>query len=142
MPDNHIEREINEILSGIEYFPSAQSRYAHACKWTLRRTADAFSDWQRSVAQQLARVSISQVVLLSFLMIIGSFFFRRFSPVLTAWVLLAGGVLFAVSFAALVFSSRGGGSAQPRYWRGRELSYRSAPLSTRIRRWLSNHSRR
>lgn len=149
---DRIEREINEILDKIEHFPSPESRRARARRRTARRIADAVAARQRTVLAWSGRFSISQVMLLSFLLILGSFFFRRFSPAFMQWVLIAGVVLFVSSFALFIFGGRGvrgggGGPGRPRtpesrYWRGRELDYSATSLGTRFRRWLGNLRRR
>ena len=139
MPDDRLEREINEILDNIKRFPGPETRRARARKRVLRQFANSVASAQRVVARQLSRVSIGQVMLLSFLIIVGSFFFLRFSPVLRQWALLAGVVLFASSFAVLVFTQ--GGSGQGGYWRGREIGARSPQLAARLRRWFSSRRR-
>lgn len=140
MPDDRLEREINEILDKIEQFPTPESRRARARKRFFRRLANSVSEAQRAVVRQLARISISQVMLLSLALIAGAFFLKRANPMVMNWVLLAGVVLFVSSFAILVFT-RGGGSSQTGYWRGREINYRSQPLSARLRRWLAERRR-
>ena len=139
MPDDRLEREINEILGNIEQFPSPENRKARARKRALRRLVGAIGNAERAVARQISRVSISQLMLVSFLMIIGSFFLRRFSPALMQWVLLAGVVLFISSFTILVFTR--GGSSRTGYWRGRDISERSPSFAARLRRWLSSRRR-
>lgn len=137
---DRLEREINEILNKIEQFPTPESRRARARKRALRRVGDAIASRQRAITRQLGRISVSQLVLISFLIILGSFFFRRFNPLLMQWALYAGIVLFVSSFAILLFSRPR--SSSPRYWRGRQIAYRSEPLTTRLRRWLASKRRR
>jgi len=140
MPDDQLEREINEILDNIERFPGPESRRTRARKRLLRRIANSVASAQRAVARQLSRISIGQLMLLSFLMIGGSIFFRRFSPLLMQWALLAGIVLFVSSFAILVFTR--GGSSQQGYWRGREISSDSPSIAMRLRHWFSTRGRK
>jgi hypothetical protein len=137
---DRLEREINEILDKIEQFPTAESRRARARKRALRRAGDAIASRQRALTRQLGRISISQLILISFLIVLGSFFFRRFNPVLMQWALYAGIVLFVSSFAILLFSRPR--SSSPRYWRGRRIAYRSEPITARVRRWLASKRRR
>ena len=137
---DRLEREINEILDKIEQFPTAEGRRARARKRALRRAGGAIASRQRAFARQIGRVSISQLILISFLIILGSFFFRRFNPLLMQWALYAGIVLFVSSFAILLFSRPR--SSSPRYWRGRELTYRAEPITMRLRRWLASKRRR
>ena len=85
-------------------------------------------------------MSLSQLVLLSFLLILGSFFFRGFG--LGQWVLFAGVALLVASGALLVFGGGKGGGARSKQWRGRTISYQSETLATRIRRWFASRKSR
>lgn len=137
-PPDRLEREIEEILDKIEDFPSASERRARARRKATGRLGGAVAGWQRALLARLSRFDMSQVMLLSFLLILGSLFLRRFSPLLTQWVLYAGVALFIAAFAMLVFGRKGrsgpGGSAA--YWRGRQIEYRQPPLRTRARHLL------
>lgn len=151
MPDSdRLEREIEEILGKIEQFPEADARRRRARHRAFGRVGAAVSRQQQAIARQLGRVSISQVMLLAFLMILGSFFFRRMSPLLMEWVMYAGIVLFVSSFAIMMFSGgpRGSGGGRQTKWRGRTVHYgphggHARPtLSQRLRRWWSNRGTR
>lgn len=140
MPDDdRLEREINEILDKIERFPDPESRRARARKRVFRRLANAAAQKQRALARQLSRISIGQLMLVSFLIILGSFFFSRFLGPIRGWTLLAGVILFVASFAIMVFSR--GGPPEGQYWRGREINYSAESLPARLRRWFSNRRR-
>ena len=140
---DRLEREIEEILDKIEQFPSPESRRARARKRYFRQLGSSIGERQRAIASQLGRISISQVLLISFLLILGSLFFRRFNPAVAGWVLVAGVILFVTSFAILVFtrgstSSSGSGARSQQRWRGREIQAgqygRPSPID-RLRRW-------
>ncbi len=133
---DRLEREIEEILDKIEHFPTPESRRARARKRFFRQLGSSIGRRQRAVATQLGRISISQVLLISFLMILGSFFFRRFNPVLMPWLLYAGIILFVTSFAILMFT-RGQATSSQQRWRGREIEagYRQPSPIDRLRRW-------
>ncbi len=139
-PDK-LEREIEEILSKIEQFPKPESRRAMARKRALRRFGDSIAARQRAVMRELGRISVSQLMLLSFIMIVGSFFFRRVNPLAMQWVLYAGIVLFVSSFAIMVFTRSPGRGSEQR-WRGRSLEYRTPSLLDRMRRWYSERQGR
>jgi len=146
MPDDsdRLQGEIEEILSKIEHFPDAESRRARARHRYLRTLFSAIADRQRAVAGGLGRFSVSKMMLVSFLLILGSFFFRRFTPIVMNWVFVAGIVLFVSSFAILMFArGRGGGSVEQR-WRSREIRYstRRSRLAERLRRWWSGRRAR
>lgn len=152
-PDR-LEREIEEILGKIENFPGPEARRAR--RPIARPVTDAVAKRQQRVAREISRISVSQVMLFAFLLILGSFFFREFGPV-ALWALYAGIVLFVVSFAIMMFGGRGRlPGRQETVWRGRNVSYgtyarRSAPgqppatsLVVRLRRWWTqrgNHPR-
>ncbi len=142
MPDDRLEREINEILDKIEQFPTPEKRRVRARKRVLRRLAGSVAEVERAVARQLSRVSIGQVMLLAFLMILGSFFFRRFSPLLTQWMLVGGVILFVSSFAIMMFSRGGSGPARSRYWRGQAIDPRAPSLMQRLRRRFASRRQR
>ena len=135
---DRLEREIEEILDKIEQFPSPESRRARARKLAVRRLGGAIADRQRAFASQLGRISMSQVMLVSFLLILGYFFFGRYSPVLMRWVLYGGIILFVTSFTILMFSRRASprASSQER-WRGRPVQPvgRYPTLGERLRGW-------
>jgi hypothetical protein len=139
---DRLEREIEEIFDKIEHFPSPESRRARAQKRYFKQLGSSIGERQRAIASQLGRISISQVLLISFLLILGSLFFRRFNPAVAGWVLVAGVILFITSFAILVFtrgsSTSSGPSGSPQRWRGREIEAghyaRQSPID-RLRRW-------
>ena len=119
-PDR-LEREIEEILGKIENFPGPEARRAR--KPVSRPVGDAVAKRQRALARELSRISISQVMLFSFLLILGSFFFRE-AGIVAAWALYGGIILFVVSFAIMMFGNRSKLSGrQETVWRGRNVAY-------------------
>ena len=138
-PPDRLEREIEEILDKIEDFPSASERRARARRKATGRLGGAIAGQRRALLARLSRIDMSQVMLLSFMLILGSLFLRRFSPLLTQWVMYAGVALFIAAFAMLLFGRKSGegptGSAA--YWRGRQIEYRQPSLFGRARRWLA-----
>lgn len=144
--NDRLEREIEEILGKIEQFPDQGARARRSRQRNVSRATSRISEWQQRAARQIGRVSVSQLMLLSFLMILFSFFFRgRGIPQLMAsWILVAGVVLFVSAFAVMVFArTRAGGGAVEQTWRGRQIQYRTGPtLSQRLRHWWAVRSRR
>jgi hypothetical protein len=143
---DRLEREIEEILDKIEKFPSPESRRARARKQAIRRFGGAIAAQQRAFASQLGRISMSQVMLVSFLLILGYFFFGRYNPLMMRWVLYAGIILFVTSFTILMFtrrSSLSGASSQER-WRGRPVrsAQQGATLAERVRMWWRQRTSR
>lgn len=143
MPEepDRLEREIQEILDKIEQLPAPKRRRASGLQRSLRRIGDGVSAWQRTVVQELSRISLSQLVLLSFLLILAAFLIRGIGP-LGTWLMIAGVVLLVASLALMIFGGGGGGRARTQQWRGRTISYSRDGLAQRIRRWFSNRSRR
>ncbi len=141
-PPDRLEREIEEILGKIEEFPSASDRRARQRRRAVGRVGEAMAARQRSVLAWVSSIDMSQVMLLSFLLILGSFFFRRFSPLLTEWVLYAGVVLFISAFAMIMFGRRGGGASRPAYWRGKPIQYRQPSMGELARRWFGSRGRK
>jgi hypothetical protein len=139
---NPLEREIEEILGKIENFP--ETRPDSGRRRALHRFGAAISARQRAVMRAMSRISISQVMLVAFLMILGSFILLRRNPMLMNWVMWAGILLFISSFAILMFSrGRGGGSSVETKWRGQAVRYETGPtLSQRLRRWFTGRARR
>ena len=142
---DRLEREIEEILDKIDKFPSPESRRARARKQAIRRFGGAIAERQRAFASKLGRIQMSQVMLASFLLILGALFFRRLGPA-SQWMLYAGIILFVTSFAVLMLtrrSSPSGASSQER-WRGRPVrpSQQSATLAERVQMWWRQRSRR
>ena len=145
---DRLEREIEEILDKIEHFPTPESRRARARKRYFRRLGASIGERQRAFASQLGRISISQVLLISFLMILGSLFLRRALGPAAQWILVAGIILFVTSFAIMVFSrgssSRGGGGGSAQRWRGREIQsgYAQPSPVDRLRAWWNRRRMR
>ena len=144
---DRLEREIEEILGKIEDFPAPEPRYKTRSRHVLRRIGGAFSERHRAITARIARISMSQVMLVAFILILGSFFFRRMNPMLMNWVLYLGIILFVSSFAIMIFGRRGprGGGRSESRWRGRSVEYQSErgpTLSQRLRGWFSRRGRR
>ena len=134
---DRLEREINEILNKIERFPTPEERRRRAVRRSFREFGSRIAEKQRTLARSLSRISLSQLMLLSFILILGSFFLGSALPFARSWLMLAGVALFVASFALLLFSGgRGGGApaSNQRRWRGRTIEYRREGFGDRLRR--------
>lgn len=138
---DRLEREIEEILGKIEEFPSASERRARQRKRAVGRLGASVSSWPQRQLAALSRIDMSQVMLLSFMLILGSFFLRAFSPLIMQWVLYAGVVLFVAAFAMLLMGRRGG-RGDTRYWRGKPIEYRQPSMGDLARRWFGSGRRK
>lgn len=148
MPDNdRLEREIEEILGKIEQFPGPESRAQRARKRSVGRASARVSGWRQSIAHRISNVDMSQLMLLSFVMILAAFFLRgrMLPPLVATWILYGGVILFVSTFAVMVFGRgrRGGTPTVQQTWRGRTIQYRQGPSVTdRLRRLLGGRTRR
>ena len=148
MPDrrehpDRLEREINEILSNIEQFPGPDERRGRVRRRVVNNFADAVTSRQRAFMRRLSFVSLSQLMLLSFVIIIGSMFFREVVPISWPWTMYAGVILFITSFTLLMFGGQRRSAPGPsQYWRGRPMSYGEPSLAERVRRWWNRRTPR
>jgi len=146
MPDNdRLEREIEEILGKIEQFPDEGSRSKRRQRRNFNRVTSRIADVQQGFARQMARMSVSQVMLLSFLIILGAFFFRGrgLPPVMSTWFLVAGVVLFISAFAMMVFARGSTGGTVQQNWRGKTVEYSTTPsVVQRLRLWWRSRAHR
>ncbi|MCK9493959.1 MAG: hypothetical protein M0R75_00495 [Dehalococcoidia bacterium] len=144
--NDRLEREINEILGNIEQFPDAGSRAKRNRRKSVNRVTSRIADIQRGIARRMGHISVSQLMLASFLMILFAFFFRGrgLPPTFASWILLGGVILFVSTFVVMLFGPRGrGGGSAPQRWRGRTIEYRSgSSFPDRIRHWWSSRARR
>lgn len=136
---DRLEREIEEILGKIEEFPSESERRARQRRRTMNRVSSNVTGWPQRQLARLSHIDMSQVMLLSFMLILGSFFLRSFSPLIMQWVLYLGVVLFIAAFAMILMGRRGGGGSQ--YWRGKPIQYKQPSMGDLARRWFGGNRR-
>ena len=137
-PDR-LEREINEILAKVSAFPipvGPRNQYLSSLRSILADPVAAFVRWFK---RELSHASSTQMLLLSFVLIIIGFFFDDVLPFAGSWLLVAGALLFIVSFALTVFAPRRRSAPRRRYWRGHAISDDAKTLAERIRRWYAAH---
>src|SRR5436305_5954433 len=100
MPDK-FEREINEILSKIDDFPTHAARRRRPANKVGRRVGAL----QRSFTVRLARITVTQIMVTSFIVMAVSYFLLRDAfPEVWVYGLILGLILF---FAAFALSFRG-----------------------------------
>ena len=134
MPDDKIEREIEDILNRLEEFVPDES----AASRMRRRSSGVASAIVRALLRPLAAISIRQVMLTALFLIIVGFLGMRIHPIFGRWLLVGGIILFLTSFA-LSFLNRGSSPpAIEKRWRGQPLELREPPLAERIRDWLKS----
>src|SRR5690606_2220646 len=109
--NGRLEREIEEILGKIDQFPDAESRARRNRRRNTNRVTSRLSEIQRGIARRMGTISVSQLMLASFLLILFAFFFRGRGVPATAssWLLVAGVILFVSTFAVTIFGPRSRG---------------------------------
>ncbi len=135
MPDDKIQREIEDILSRLDAFVPEES----VASRMRRRSSDAAAAFGRAVLTPLARISLRQLMLTALALVIVGFIAMRVHPLFGRWVLVAGLILFFTSFA-LSFFGRSVPKADKR-WRGRPLELEPPGLGGRLRAWLQGKRR-
>ena len=129
MPDERIQREIEEILNRLDEFVPEQRATSR-----VRRSSDAATAFGRAIMASLAGISLRQVMLTALALIVLGVLTMRAYPV-GAWVLVAGVILFLTSFA-LSFFSRGSPPKVEKRWRGQPMELDEPSLGDRLRAWL------
>ena len=102
MPDDKVQREIEEILNRLDKFVPEERPPSRL----RRRSSEAAAALGRAFLGPLARISLRQVMLMSLALIVVAFFAMRIHPIFARYVIIAGIILFLTSFA-LSFVSRG-----------------------------------
>lgn len=130
MPDDRIQREIEDILNKLEDFVPDET----VASRMRRRSSDAATSFGRALIAPLARISLGQVMLMALALIVIAFFGRRIQPLFANWVLIAGVLLFLTSFG-LSFFTRGSAPQTEKRWRGRSMELRGPTFGDRLRAW-------
>ena len=128
-----IEREIEDILRKIDDFVPDRGKRPPAKPPKHNRFASA----QGWFGHLLARVSLSQVMMWSLIVIIAMFFLRGI-PV-ASWAMIGALIILATAF---MLSIRGGGQQQTRQrWRGQTLDLSGPSYANRLKAWLKGRKR-
>lgn len=133
MPDDKIQREIEDILNRLDEFVPEES----AASRMRRRSSGVAMVIVRALLAPLAAISIRQVMLTALILIVVGFLGMRIHPIFGRWLLVGGIILFLTAFA-LSFVHRGSPPAVEKRWRGQPLELREPPLAERIRDWLKS----
>ena len=136
-----LEKEIEELLKKIDNFPSSESTSKKRLKLYLKYLGNMISIKHQLIAKYLGKISLSQLMLGSFLMIFASYFILgRINPLLMRWVLFSGIILFLTSFTLMFFGSSNRASKNEQIWRGKKVntSPRYENFVLRIFKWIRN----
>ncbi len=131
MPDDKIQREIEEILNRLDEFVPDERTPSRM----RQRSSEATGAFTRAILGPLGRISLGQVMLGSLALIVFAFFAMRINPLFGTWIVIAGVILFLTSFA-LSFFSRGSPPTVEKRWRGRPIELNEPSLGDRLRAWL------
>ncbi len=135
MPDDKIQREIEDILNRLDNFVPEES----VASRMRRRSSGAAAGFGRALLAPLAGISLRQVMLTALILVVVGFLAMRIHPLFGRWVLVGGVILFLTSFA-LSFFSRGPAKTE-KHWRGRPLELDEPSLGDRLRAWLQSRRR-
>jgi len=133
MPDDKIQREIEDILNRLDAFVPEEG----VASRVRRRSSGTASSFGRTLLAPLAGLSIRHVMLASLALILAGFFAGRAYPTFGHWTLIAGVILF---FTAIVLSIFNRGAAPPateKRWRGQPMHLEGPTLGDRLRAWFN-----
>lgn len=136
MPDDKIQREIEEILNRLDEFVPEERPPSRL----RRRSSQLAGALGRALLRPVARISLRQVMLTSLALIVLAFFAMRIHPLFARYVIIAGVILFLTSFA-LSFVSRGSPPTVEKHWRGRPIELNEPSFADRLRAWLQARRR-
>jgi len=135
MPNDKIQREIEDILSRLDDLPAERKPIR------MRRRSRRAASFAGSAFAPLAGLSIRHVMIAALALIVAGFFTRNAYPDFGHWTLIGGVLLF---FTAIVLSAfnRGGppAPASEKHWRGQPLNLEGPTLGDRLRAWF--HAKR
>lgn len=138
MPDDKIQREIEDILNKLDTFIPEESPASRV----RRRSSDAASSVVHTLLAPFAGISIRHIMLTALLIIVVGFVGMRVSPLIGRWMLVGGVILFLTSFAlSLLGRNSAPGPTTERRWRGRPIDLSEPSLGDRIRSWFQNKRR-
>ena len=137
MPDDKIQREIEDILNKLDTFIPEES----AASRVRRRSSDAASNVLHALLAPFAGISLRHVMLTALLLIIVGFVGMRVNPLIGRWMLVGGVILFLTSFALSFVGRTSGPPPAERHWRGRPIELSEPGLGDRLRAWFRNKRR-
>ncbi len=132
MPEDRIQREIEDILSRLDDLPAERKPIP------MRRRQRQAGSFVGGLLAPLAGLSIKHVMIGSLALIMIGFFLRGAYPDFGRWTLIAGVVLFITAIVLSAFN-RGGPSAPQieKRWRGQPMNLEEPTLGDRLRAWFN-----
>ncbi len=132
MPNDKIQREIEDILSRLDDLPAEREPIP------MRRRSRQASSFVGGVLAPLAGLSIRNVMIASLALILIGFFAGNAYPDFGRWTLIAGVLLFITAIVLSAFNR--GGPAAPasgKIWRGQPMNLEGPTLGDRLRAWFN-----
>ena len=136
---DRIQREVEELLEKLDTFVP-EERLASKIRNRARRKPQGEPGPLQRAWKRAARVSLGQLLLAGFALILIAWFFRAPLGGLSTWLIGIGLAMAAVAFVlSLMRGGTGrtiGGSVEKR-WRGQPIEYSAGPSAAdRIRDWF------
>ena len=119
----NIEDEINELLGKLDNFPKEQIDSANVKKFRKlsQQLIQLFQPIIRPASNMIAKITISNLVVVASVLILTSFFLRRIIP-FAIWGVPLGVAFLIAAFGMLVFGSRQT-SIVEQNWRGKSIKF-------------------
>ena len=134
MPNDKIQREIEDILSRLDDLPAERKPIP-----MRRRQRQAASFVDRLLAP-LAGLSVRHVMIAALALIVVGFITGRAYPDFGHWTLIAGVLLFITAIVLSAFNRGGTASPAPhieKRWRGQPMDLEGPTLGERLRAWFN-----
>lgn len=146
-PENgqdRIHREIEELLDRLDNFVPEDRLATKIRNRARRRDSDTPGALAR-IRARISRVSLGQLMLAGFVLIIAAYFLKGPLGDLTPWLIGLGLVMAGGAFVLSIVRGGGsrtlGGSVEKR-WRGQVIEYSTGPsAANRIRNWFRRRRR-
>ena len=136
MPDDKIQREIEDILNRLDNFVPEESVTSRV----RRRSSGAAGSFLRAVLAPIAGISLRQVMLAALVLVLVGFIGMRVNPMIGRWALIGGVILFLTTLGLSIFH-KPAPPATGKRWRGQPMHLAEPTLGDRLRAWLQNKKR-
>jgi hypothetical protein len=129
MPDDKIQREIEDILSRLDDLPAERK------PTPMRRRSRQAHSFVDGLFAPLASISIRHVMLAALALIVVGFFTRNAYPAFGHWTLIGGVLLFFTAIVLSMFNRGGSAPAIDKRWRGQPMDLSGPTIGERLRAW-------
>lgn len=136
MPEDRIQREIEDILNRLDDFVPEESVTSRV----RRRSSGAAGSFLQTILAPIASISLRHVMMTSLVLILVGFIGMRVDPIIGRWALIGGVILFLTTLALSIFHKPAPPATEKR-WRGQPMDLSEPTLGDRLRAWLQNKKR-